>query len=110
MRRALDGDPVSAFGSVLGVQSPVDAATAEVLAEPGRFVEAIVAPSFDPAALEDPHHAAQVEGQRAADGGRPTGAGAARVAVPARRRRHAGARGRRPADDPEAEWKVVTDR
>ncbi len=52
MRRALDGDPVSAFGSVIGVNRPLDAATAEVLAEPERFVEAIVAPSFDRAAVE----------------------------------------------------------
>ena len=51
-RRALDGDPVSAFGSVLGFNRPVDAAAAEVLAEPGRFVEAVVAPAFEPAALE----------------------------------------------------------
>jgi phosphoribosylaminoimidazolecarboxamide formyltransferase/IMP cyclohydrolase len=51
-RAALDGDAVSAFGSVLGFNRPVDAAAAEVLVEPGRFVEAIVAPSFEPAALE----------------------------------------------------------
>ncbi len=51
-RRALDGDPVSAFGSVLGFNRTVDAATAEVLAEPGRFVEAIVAPAFTADALE----------------------------------------------------------
>ena len=51
-RRALDGDPVSAFGSVLGFNRAVDAAAAEVLAEPGRFVEAIVAPAFEPAALK----------------------------------------------------------
>jgi phosphoribosylaminoimidazolecarboxamide formyltransferase/IMP cyclohydrolase len=51
-RAAFDGDPVSAFGSVLGFNRVVDAATAEVLAEPGRFVEAVVAPDFDPAALE----------------------------------------------------------
>ncbi len=43
---------MSAFGSVLGFNRPLDAATAEVLAEPGRFVEAIVAPDFEPAALE----------------------------------------------------------
>jgi phosphoribosylaminoimidazolecarboxamide formyltransferase/IMP cyclohydrolase len=49
---ALDGDPVSAFGSVLGFNRTLDAATADVLAEPGRFVEAIVAPDYDPAALE----------------------------------------------------------
>ncbi len=43
---------LSAFGSVLGFNCPVDAAAAEVLAEPGRFVEAIVAPDFEPQALE----------------------------------------------------------
>lgn len=52
MRRALDGDPVSAFGSVLGLNQPLDAATAEVLAEPGRFIEAIVAPAYEPQSLE----------------------------------------------------------
>jgi phosphoribosylaminoimidazolecarboxamide formyltransferase/IMP cyclohydrolase len=51
-RRALEGDPLSAFGSVLGFNRKVDAATAEVLAEPGRFVEAIVAPEFDPDAFD----------------------------------------------------------
>lgn len=51
-RRAMEGDPLSAFGSVLGFNRPVDVASAEVLAEPGRFVEAIVAPDFDPDALE----------------------------------------------------------
>ncbi|HEX3869830.1 MAG TPA: bifunctional phosphoribosylaminoimidazolecarboxamide formyltransferase/IMP cyclohydrolase [Pirellulales bacterium] len=51
-RRALEGDPVSAFGSVLGFNRIVDEAAAEVLAEPGRFIEAVIAPDFDPAALE----------------------------------------------------------
>ena len=51
-RNAFAGDPVSAFGSVLGFNQTVDAATAEVLAEPGKFVEAIVAPGFDEAAIE----------------------------------------------------------
>ena len=46
-RRAMEGDPLSAFGSVLGFNRPVDAASAEVLADPGRFVEAIVAPRFE---------------------------------------------------------------
>ncbi len=50
-RNALDGDPVSAFGSVLGFNHPVDEATADVLCQPGRFIEAIVAPRFEPAAL-----------------------------------------------------------
>ncbi|HEX3999737.1 MAG TPA: bifunctional phosphoribosylaminoimidazolecarboxamide formyltransferase/IMP cyclohydrolase [Pirellulales bacterium] len=52
MRRGLDGDSLSAFGSVIGLNRTVDAATAEVLTEPERFVEAIVAPDFDPAAFE----------------------------------------------------------
>jgi phosphoribosylaminoimidazolecarboxamide formyltransferase/IMP cyclohydrolase len=37
---------------VLGFNRVVDAETAEVLAEPGRFVEAIVAPDFESSALE----------------------------------------------------------
>jgi phosphoribosylaminoimidazolecarboxamide formyltransferase/IMP cyclohydrolase len=51
-RKAFAGDPVSAFGSVLGFNQAVDAGTAECLAEPGKFVEAIVAPGFDADALE----------------------------------------------------------
>ncbi|NOY43714.1 MAG: bifunctional phosphoribosylaminoimidazolecarboxamide formyltransferase/IMP cyclohydrolase [Planctomycetes bacterium] len=52
VEQAWAGDPVSAFGSVLGVNVPVDGPMAEFLAEPGRFVEAIVAPDFTPEALE----------------------------------------------------------
>lgn len=52
MEKAWAGDPVSAFGSILGFNVPVDAAAAECLAEPGKFVEAIVAPDFEPKALE----------------------------------------------------------
>ncbi len=51
-RRAFDGDPVSAFGSVLGFNQVVDLATAEFLATPGLFVEAIAAPGFDDDAFE----------------------------------------------------------
>ena len=49
--RAYEGDPVSAFGSVIGLNRPVDAETADALCEPGRFIEAIVAPNFSPEAL-----------------------------------------------------------
>ena len=48
---AMAGDPLSAFGSVLGLNRMVDAATARVLAEPGLFVEAIIAPDFEQEAL-----------------------------------------------------------
>jgi len=51
-QKAMDGDPVSAFGSIVGFNQSVDAATAEVLSKPGLFIEAIVAPTFDPAAVE----------------------------------------------------------
>lgn len=50
-RRAFAGDPVSAFGSVLGFNRELDAATAEFLSEPGLFVEAIVAPGYSSEAL-----------------------------------------------------------
>ena len=49
-RRALEADPVSAFGGVLGINREVDGPAAEEIAK--LFVEAIVAPSFSPEALE----------------------------------------------------------
>lgn len=54
LREALEagwaGDPVSAFGSVIAVTTPVDADAADFLAP--RFVEVIIAPDFTPEALE----------------------------------------------------------
>lgn len=49
---AYAGDPVSAFGSILGFNRTLDVATAERLCEPNRFIEAIIAPGFDEAAIE----------------------------------------------------------
>jgi len=43
-------DPVSAFGSVLVFNRPVEAATAEAMSK--LFVEAVAAPGYEPAALE----------------------------------------------------------
>lgn len=48
--RALEADPVSAFGGVTGVNREVDARAAEEMAK--LFVEAIAAPSFSREALE----------------------------------------------------------
>jgi phosphoribosylaminoimidazolecarboxamide formyltransferase/IMP cyclohydrolase len=48
--RALEADPVSAFGGVIGVNRPVDGPAAALMAK--LFVEAIVAPEFTPEALE----------------------------------------------------------
>jgi phosphoribosylaminoimidazolecarboxamide formyltransferase/IMP cyclohydrolase len=52
LNKGLQGDPLSAFGSIIGFNRPVDVESAEILSEPGLFVEAIVAPSFDEAALK----------------------------------------------------------
>jgi phosphoribosylaminoimidazolecarboxamide formyltransferase/IMP cyclohydrolase len=49
-RKALACDPVSAFGSVIGINREVDAEAAEEIGK--LFVEAIAAPSFSPAARE----------------------------------------------------------
>ena len=48
--RALQVDPVSAYGSVIAFNRPVDAATAEELSK--LFVEAVIASAYEPAALE----------------------------------------------------------
>ena len=47
-KKALECDPVSAFGGVIGVNRPVDAAAAEEMSK--LFLEVIAAPSFDDAA------------------------------------------------------------
>ncbi len=44
-KKALEADPVSAFGGVIGINRPVDAAAADEMAK--LFVEAIATPSFD---------------------------------------------------------------
>jgi len=45
--RAYLGDPVSAFGGIVGLNRNVDRATAERMSRPGRFIEAILATGFD---------------------------------------------------------------
>jgi len=48
--RALATDPVSAFGSIVAFNRPVDANVAKAMAS--LFVEVVIAPSFEPEALE----------------------------------------------------------
>ncbi|MDE1156270.1 MAG: bifunctional phosphoribosylaminoimidazolecarboxamide formyltransferase/IMP cyclohydrolase [Acidobacteriaceae bacterium] len=48
-KRALEADPLSAFGGVIGINRPVDEPAAVEMAK--LFVEAIVAPEFTPEAL-----------------------------------------------------------
>jgi phosphoribosylaminoimidazolecarboxamide formyltransferase / IMP cyclohydrolase len=49
-KKALSCDPVSAFGSVIAFNHPIDQETAEAVAT--LFVECVVAPKFDDAAVE----------------------------------------------------------
>ena len=48
--RALEGDPVSAFGGIVAANRPVDVATAEQIVE--IFTEVVIAPDFEDGALE----------------------------------------------------------
>ena len=48
--RAFACDPVSAFGGIIAVNRRLDRAAAEAIA--GQFVEVLIAPDYDPAALE----------------------------------------------------------
>jgi phosphoribosylaminoimidazolecarboxamide formyltransferase/IMP cyclohydrolase len=52
--RAWSGDPQSAFGGILAFNRPVDAATAAALMDPRarRFIECVIAPDYDLAALD----------------------------------------------------------
>ncbi len=108
-RRGMDGDPQSAFGSVLGFNRTLDVATAEVLAAPGLFVEAIVAPEFEPQALEIlTTRPKWKDNVRLMQVGRLDGAGDAWQF----RNIEGGFLVQEPdvSADPEAEWKVVTKR
>ncbi len=51
LRKAMAGDPSSAFGSILGANRTLDEASAEMLATPGLFVEAIVATGYSDSAM-----------------------------------------------------------
>ncbi len=48
---AYEGDPVSAFGGIVGLNRRVDRATAERMCVPGRFIECVIAPGFDDDAI-----------------------------------------------------------
>ena len=49
-RKALETDPVSAFGGIVAVNRPVDRKAAEEIAK--LFLEVVIAPKFEPEALE----------------------------------------------------------
>jgi phosphoribosylaminoimidazolecarboxamide formyltransferase/IMP cyclohydrolase len=48
--RARDADSIAAFGGIVALNRPIDAGAAEAIVS--TFIEAVIAPSVDPAALE----------------------------------------------------------
>jgi len=104
------GDPVSAFGSILGFNRVVDLATAEQLSVPGRFIEAIIAPGYAPDAYETlistPTWKNSVRLLELPTLGEP------RPLSQDFRRVSGGllVQDRDEAEDPRAEWRVVTER
>jgi phosphoribosylaminoimidazolecarboxamide formyltransferase/IMP cyclohydrolase len=46
--KAYEGDPVSAYGSIVGVNRRLDTATVDQMCDPDRFIEAIIAPDYEP--------------------------------------------------------------
>lgn len=105
--RAMAGDPLSAFGSILGMNRVCDEATAKILCEPGLFVEAIVAEDFEPKALEllttVPKWRNNVRLMAAGDLGRKQSEWTWRRIEGGLLVQNADIH-----DDPETEWKVVT--
>jgi len=52
LRGALAGDPLSAFGSILALNRPLDAELAEAAADPSRFFEVVIAPGVEKEAVK----------------------------------------------------------
>jgi phosphoribosylaminoimidazolecarboxamide formyltransferase/IMP cyclohydrolase len=50
-RNAYEGDPLSAYGGVLGFNRDVDETTARQVTEPNRFIECVIAPGYSDAAF-----------------------------------------------------------
>jgi phosphoribosylaminoimidazolecarboxamide formyltransferase/IMP cyclohydrolase len=49
---AYEGDPISAFGGILGFNRDLDEATAMQITEPNRFIECVIAPGYSKPAYE----------------------------------------------------------
>ena len=111
--KAYAGDPVSAFGGIFSMNRIVDLATAEQLCLPDRFVEAIIAPGFTDEAFQllitKPKWKNNVRLLRVNDW---PASSSSTVASMDYRRVSGGllVQTRDDVADPEAEWKVVTNR
>ena len=103
-RRAFDGDPVSAYGGIVGFNRPVTGQAAEAMRS--VFYEVVVAPDYEPAALEILQRKRDLRILRIPDGG-------GRAMGPPDLRRVSGGllvqRGAPPEEEPSA-WEVATQR
>jgi len=50
-KKAYAGDPLSAFGSIVGINKVVDVSTAEEITSEGTFIEGIIAPDYEEESL-----------------------------------------------------------
>lgn len=75
-QRAWQGDPLSAFGGIIATNRPITAAVVEAIFANKQFVEVLIAPDFEPAALEllntKPNMRVLKTGGVNAPGGRPS--------------------------------------
>ncbi len=105
---ALASDPVSAFGSVIAVNRPVDEAFTAALREAGLFVEAVVAPDFSTeaaayfAAKKKNCRLVKIDSDRPSEHEKPIELRSIRGGVLVQ--------GRDQGDPETAEWRVVTRR
>lgn len=105
--RARDGDPVAAFGGIVAANISIDRDTAQAIGD--LFIEAVIAPSFDPEALALLGAKKNLRLLVAGDHRAPSGSVSRRVEVRSVR----GGILAQDADEvgrDESMWKVVTDR
>lgn len=50
--KAYDGDPLAAYGGIVALNRTVDAPTAQVISTGKKYLHVIIAPAYDPAAVE----------------------------------------------------------
>jgi phosphoribosylaminoimidazolecarboxamide formyltransferase/IMP cyclohydrolase len=106
--RARAGDPVAAFGGIIASNAPVDERAARAMSD--LFVEAIIAPAFDPAALSI---LSAKKNLRLLAAGNPRAAADVTTAEAPEARTVAGGllvQDRDTVSRDEAAWSVVTDR
>ena len=92
LQRAMEGDPLSAFGSVLGLNETVERRHGRSAGRPGAVRRGHRRSSFRRRGPANPYDQAQVENQRAADGSRPVGPGPVALDLPLPGRGRADAR------------------